>query len=444
VSVAVGGSDPHTGGGLEKKRRPPAEHVIVVSIDGLKPAYYLEDRWPTPAMHQLLFAGAHAVKVKSIFPSLTYPSHTTMATGALPVRHGVWTNRSREPSDDPPWLKDAELIRVPALWDAVRRAGGTTAALNWPLTVGAAIDWNLPDVWPGSESEVIGAMSGASHPPDLLEELEREATGRIGLHNFSSKLLVHDARLASMAAYLYERYVPTLLLVHAEGVVQVQQEPDWRNPRRARAIACADLVVSLLIEVIERTDAWDRTAIIVTGDHGMVEVHTQLRPNVWLTEAGLRPRALDSGEWRATFQALGGCAFLRVREPAGETEAEVRRVLERLPRGTRDTFRIVDRQELTELGSDPDAPLALAAAPGFVLDQRSEPPDRHPNPGMSHGHHPELADMDTGLVAAGAGIRPGVAAPILQLTSLAPLVAALLDLDFDAPDGRLYRGLLLD
>lgn len=87
MSVAVGRRDLHAGGGVKRKRRPRAEHVIVISIDGLKPVYYLEERWPTPAMRQLLFAGAHAVKVRSIFPSLTYPSHTTMATGALPARH---------------------------------------------------------------------------------------------------------------------------------------------------------------------------------------------------------------------------------------------------------------------------------------------------------------------------------------------------------------------
>jgi hypothetical protein len=429
---------------LKTNRRPRAEQVIVVSVDGLKPEYYLEDRWPTPAMRQVLFRGAHAVAVRSIFPSLTYPSHTTMATGALPARHGVWSNRSTVASDDPPWLKDAADIRVPALWDAVRAAGGTTAALNWPMTVGAPIDWNVPDVWPGTEDEVIQAMADASNPPGLLAELEREATGPLTLGNFSSQLLAHDIRLASMAAYLYERYRPTLMLVHVEGVVQIQQEPDWRNPRRTRAIACADVVVSLLLELMERTDAWERTAIIVTGDHGMTEVHTQLRPNVWLVEAGLRPAKLDGNPWRATFRALGGCAFLQVQKPVAKNVAEVRRILQSLPPGARETFRIVERDELDELGSDPDAPFALAAAPGFVIDQRSEPPDQHPNPGMSHGHHPEMADMNTGLVAAGAGIRPGAAAPLLQLTSLAPLVAALLDLDLDPPDGRLYTGLLLD
>jgi hypothetical protein len=426
-------------------RRRRTDHVIVVSIDGLKPEYYLDERWPAPATRQVMLRGAHARAVRAIFPSMTYPSHTTMATGALPARHGIWSNQRIEPSDDPPWLKDASLVRVPALWDAVKAAGGTTAALNWPMTAGAPIDWNVPDVWPGSEDEVLQAMAQASTPVGLWEELEREATGRLHLGNFSSKLLAHDVHVASMAAYLFERYRPTLMLAHLEGVVQIQQEPDWRNPRRVRAIAAADVVVSLLLEVIERADAWHKTTIAVTGDHGMTEVHTQVRPNAWLVEAGLRPASFaEGGAWRATFHALGGAASLRVQPPVERNAAAVREVLNRLPRGTRDTFRIVERDELSRLGSDPDAPLALAAAPGFVLDSRTDPPDLQPNPGMSHGHHPENRDMDTGLVAAGAGIRAGAAAPLLQLADLAPLVAALLGLGFDAPDGQVYPGLLAD
>lgn len=421
---------------------PLASHVVLISVDGLLPDYYLQDTWPAPAIQQLHRQGAHAVAVRSVFPALTYPGHTTLVTGALPARHGIVHNRQFAAVADPPWLKDASLIRVPALWDAVRANGGTVGAVLWPLTRGADIDWNLPDIWPGGDGNLVEALRGNDHPRGFLEELEREATGRLSPANFNNRWLSHDLRVALLAEYLFEKYRPTLLLVHTQTSNQVPQEPDWRNPRRARSVAASDQVVSLILEVIERTKTWDRTAVIVTGDHGNVEVHSQIRPNVWLMGGGLRGENLERGEWRATFHALGGSAFLRAREPR-DVDA-VRSILEGLPPARRATFRIVERDELDALGADPESPFALAAAPGFVIDDRTGQPDIQPNPGMSHGHHPDDPHMNTGFVARGAGIRAGASVPMMPLTAVAPLVAELLGLDFDAPDGVLYPGLLAE
>lgn len=421
---------------------PRAKHVVLISVDGMRPTYYLDERWPAPAMQQLYREGAHAVAVRAVFPALTYPGHTTLVTGALPARHGIVHNKHFGLVADPPWVKDASLIRVPALWDAVRASGGTTGAILWPVTAGAAIDWNLPDIWPGGDGDLIAALRGHDQPHGLLEELEREATGRLSPANFNNRWLSHDLRVALLAEYLFERYRPTLLLVHTQTSNQVPQEPDWRNPRRARSVAASDQIVSIILEVIERTKTWDSTAVIVTGDHGNTEVHTQIRPNPWLIEAGLRGKRLEDGGCRATFHALGGSAFLRASSDADV--AAVHRILDSLPAATRALFRVVEREELDVLGADPDAPFALAAEPGYVLDDRAEPPQLQPNPGMSHGHHPDLADMHTGFIAKGAGIRTGAVAPQLSLTAIAPLVAELLGLEFHAPDGVLIPGLLSD
>jgi hypothetical protein len=425
----------------KSKRRARAERVILISVDGMLPEFYLDSSWPAPAIQQLYREGAHATAVRSVFPALSYPGHTTLVTGALPSHHGICHNRTIEAVDTPEWLKDASLIRTPTLWDAVRKKGGTTAAVLWPLTAGADIDWCIPDIWPGEQQDLVAAIRGNDRPKGLIEELEREATGRLTPENFNNKYLMHDLQVALIARYLWEHHQPTLLLMHTQSSGQVLQEPDWRNPRRPRAVAASDQVVSLLLEVVERTKSWDSTAVIVTGDHGNTEIHSQIRPNAWLAESGLRPVKFGSGaEWRATFHALGGSAFLRVKKDADV--AVVRRLLDKLPRAVRETFRIIERDELEELGADPDAPLALAAEPGFVIDDRAEKPDMQPNPGMSHGHHPDLADMHTGFVARGAGIRAGAAIPLMHLTAVAPLVAELLGLEFEAPDGIVYPGLL--
>ena len=419
-----------------------AKHVVLISVDALLPDYYLDPSWPAPAMQQIYREGAHAVAVRPVFPSLTYPGHTTIATGALPARHGITHNREFAPVPDPAWHKESSLVKVPTIWNAVKESGGKVASVLWPLTAGADIDWNIPEIWPGGEGNLVDAIRDRVQPPGLFEEIEREATGTLTPENFNNKYLVHDLQVALIARYLFERHRPNLLLVKTQASVQVPQEPDWRNPRRARAIAASDQVISMILEVVEQTKSWDKTAVLVVGDHGNTEVHTQIRPHIWLMEAGLRGMHMDKEPWRAGFYALGGSAFLRVQEPAAENVHAVRRVLEELPAAKRQAFRIIERDELDELGADPESPLALAAESGFVIDDRTEAPDMQPNHGMSHGHHPDHPDLHTGFVAKGAGIRAGAIIPLLPLTCIAPIVATLLGVDFDAPDGVLYPGLL--
>ena len=54
------------------------KHVVVVTIDGFRPNFYLEDKWDTPNLKEMKREGAHAHGVDGVFPSVTYPSHTTI------------------------------------------------------------------------------------------------------------------------------------------------------------------------------------------------------------------------------------------------------------------------------------------------------------------------------------------------------------------------------
>jgi predicted AlkP superfamily pyrophosphatase or phosphodiesterase len=420
-----------------------ADHVVLVSIDGLRPQIYRDERWPAPVLHELARHGAVALAARSVFPALTYPAHATIVTGALPACHGVVDNEPFEPiTRTGRWIWNADAIRVPTLWDAVRAAGGTTAAISWPVTVGAAIDWNVPDVWAPDDPASIEPIRAATTPAGLFEELEREATGRLSDDTFSLDTLGREDVVGAMAAYLFARHRPTLMLVHVIGLDHVRHRLGRDNHAARRAVGAADRAVGRIVETVDRLEVADRTTFVVVGDHGSVDVHTTLLPNVWLGEAGL----LSTGErgWRAIFHASGGSAFLRINEDANDRDAlqQARSLIERLPRGVRTLFRVVERDELTALGADPDAVFALTAMPGVVFS-----PDRtgaavQAAHGAGHGYHPDVPDMRTGFLASGAGIRTGAVVPMLPLEDVAPLIAALLGLEFTTTDSVLLPGLL--
>lgn len=424
-------------------QRPPAraEHVVLISIDGLRPEFYLDERWPAPTLQQMARQGAHATAVRGVFPTVTFTAHTTLVTGALPARHGIHNNAPFQPAGQTgAWYWDAEAIRAPTLWDAVRQTGGRTAAVFWPVTRGAAIDWNLPDI--GLGENAAAALAAAATPAGLVAEVEREATGRLGRHALQGMANLDNT--GAIAAYLLERHRPTLLLVHLIYTDHAQHDHGREGAQVRRAVAGADRAVGRIVEAAERAGIADRTAFIVTGDHGFVDVHTQVNPNAWLTAAGLLEARPDRGRWSAAFLGRGGSSFLYLNPAQGQADAagQVRALLERLPPGERRLFRVVDRAGLDRAGADPAAVLALAGAPGVTFGEEAAGPAVTSAAGGAHGYFPDLPDIHTGWIGWGAGFRPGAVAPLLGQEDVAPLVAALLGLPFAAPDGILHPGLL--
>jgi predicted AlkP superfamily pyrophosphatase or phosphodiesterase len=336
-------------------------------------------------------------------------------------------------------------VRVKTLFEAVREAGGTTAALSWPVTVGAPIDWNLPEYSSlDGEADPVTVLRTVEHPAGLLAELEREAVGRLEPWELSTDYVSLEDRVAAMAAYLIEMRKPMLLAVHLISTDHFQHREGRSGPLVTESVAAVDRAIAVMIEAAERAGILDRTAFVIVGDHGFIDLHTLLYPNHWLVQAGLHGPGPDRGDWRAAFHSAGGAAYLYLRRPEDQRTLDtVRRVLEALPHARRRLFRVLDRADIARLGGDPEAALALAAVPGVYFNERTGRGGIGPVSGGGHGYHPdESPDIRTGFVAWGAGIRVGAVAPILALEDIAPTVAALLGVDLDAPDGAAVPGLM--
>ena len=90
-----------------------------------------------------------------------------------------------------------------------------------------------------------------------------------------------------------------------------------------------------------------------------------------------------------------------------------------------------------------DVALAVQPIEGIGWSARLDLPNfLNPMPGGTHGAIPERTNLYAGFLAQGAGIRQGLALPIIGMEDIAPLIAMLLGIDFNAPDGVLYPGIL--
>src|SRR6058998_3934626 len=186
---------------------PPAKRLLVISVDGLDHRY-LRDRdqlgLRIPNMRRLLNQGRYAQGVIGVYPTITWPSHTSLITGVRPDQHGILGNRrGRQDGGDYYW--PADLLKTRTLWQAAHELGWTTAAVTWPVTVGAAITFNLPEYFQRRNGGAMDLESiAAKATPGLVEEIAA------AYPSFPQQWM--DDRTRTLAVrYLLQRKAPDLV-----------------------------------------------------------------------------------------------------------------------------------------------------------------------------------------------------------------------------------------
>lgn len=66
--------------------------LVVISLDSMGFRDLDEFREFVPHLDQLIKRGTWVKRVRGIFPTLTYPSHTSIITGQYPAIHGIVNN----------------------------------------------------------------------------------------------------------------------------------------------------------------------------------------------------------------------------------------------------------------------------------------------------------------------------------------------------------------
>lgn len=94
------------------------------------------------------------------------------------------------------------------------------------------------------------------------------------------------------------------------------------------------------------------------------------------------------------------------------------------------------------MGADSNALLALAAIPGIIFSGSDKGELIGTTKGGHHGYNPNIKEMHTGFIAAGARINKGKDIDELCVTDIATLIAKLLGKEFKTVDGKLIPGII--
>jgi predicted AlkP superfamily pyrophosphatase or phosphodiesterase len=415
---------------------PAMRHLVLISIDALRPEFYLDPAFAAPTLRALVAEGSHARAAEGVFPTVTYPSHSTIVTGVRPARHGIAFNLLFDPARERTrWYEETADLRATTLWMWARAAGLTTAAVSWPVTLGASVDALLAERNYYARPDPVPALLAAS-TPGLFDRL-----GVTPDPTMFKDVVRWDAFLTTVAAGIIRVSRPNLLLLHLVQADTAQHQTGRDGEELKPAVARLDAHLATLRQAIADARIAERTTIIVTGDHGFQNITDYVYPNNVLAHAGLRgcPR---SGGWRATTHASGGGAAVFVDPPgAADVAARAEAALREAADGR---YTVLTREELDALGAMPGAALGLEAAPGWAIGASCDRGlTEATRTGLgTHGFLPSRPSMATGFIAAGAGVRAGVALERARLIDIAPTAAHLLGIPAPPVEGRVLQEIL--
>ncbi len=236
--------------------------MVVLSVDGLDHRY-LRDRdklaLKIPNVRRLMREGALANGVVGEVPTITWPAHTTILTGVPPSVHGIEADQRWEYS----------LIKVRTIWEDLRDANLTSAAITWPVTVNAPITWNLPEY---SEKRQGGAMDLAAirkkATPGLLDEIA-------AVYPSSPQQWMDDRTRTLAALFLIQEKHPNFLALH---LVDLDAEEHETRPFSAASKAIleyTDELIGRILAVLPRD-----STLALLSDHGFVSVERTVHPPV--------------------------------------------------------------------------------------------------------------------------------------------------------------------
>lgn len=404
-----------------------AEHVIVVSIDGLRPEFYLGD-YDAPTLKALAARGAAAKEVESVFPSTTYAAHATIVTGVRPWRHGIAANTTwSESGGTRDWHWHAADLKAPPVWRAAREKGLKVALTYWPSSVGADVDWLLGEIWDPERTGTLDRLRAAAKPAGFLAE----ACAAVGIPEaeVATDKAALDRFTARAAAWVFRAKRPHLQFVHFLMVDDAQHRFGREAAEVRAALKEVDAQLAGIVEA-----ATERTLLIVLGDHGFVDVARNVNPNALLRDEGWATvRDGRAVAWRALGRSSGGSMAIYVKDP--KDVAAVRELLAKRAEGMYD---VLERAELDALGYDAAAALALDPREGWAFNGAFTERfvEGVPTVKGNHGQRPTRAGLATGFVAAGPGATPGTTIERMRLVDVAPTIAAALGFEMKDVEGR--------
>lgn len=419
--------------------RAVAAPLLLISIDGLRPIDVLQAHQrglELPNLGAFLQRGAHAEGVRGVLPTLTYPSHTTLITGVSPNQHGIGGNLTFDPinKNQQGWYWYASDIRVATLWDAAHAAGLTTANVHWPVSVGAPVDWNLPQIWrtgTADDRKLLGALATPGLLPAMEQELGPYADG-------IDESVAGDETRTRFAVKLLETHKPDFMTVYLAALDHEQHASGPDTPASRAVLERIDGLIGELVAAAQQVHPDGVVAVV--SDHGFLPVQQDVNLYRPFIEAGLV--TFKNGavtDWQAMPWNDGGSAAIVLHDPAdASVRARVAALLDQLRHDPAYGIdHVLGHPQLVAQGGTAQAEWFVLFKPGYKMASTPETP----LPAASHyrgmhGYDPALPQMRSTFLLAGKDVPAGRNLGEIDMRDIAPTLARLLGARLPQAQGK--------
>ena len=317
-----------------------------------------------------------------MYPSLTYPAHTTIVTGRPPAEHGIVNNILIQPErSSPDWFWQRKYIQGTTLYDEALKKGMQVAALLWPVTAKSDITWNLPEIF-------------ANHrwSNQIMTSAAKEAYAAIERHDWRVGELMHLLHRCGMSV----KRDTTVVLLGDHSQLDVQN--------------------IILINRFLREQGYIRV------QHGRIT------------------------DWKAYCQNCDGSAYIYIRKNGLEKSEQIRiknEIYDWLCAMKNDPDNgiaaIYSSKKAKELGADPECTFMLEARRGFYFQNELDMGEIPEVQRATHGFHPGRKDYQTVFMAVGPDIMPGVEIEEMSLMDEGPTMAEIMGLELPGAKGKVLR-----
>ncbi len=413
--------------------RAPAATVLMISVDGLKPEYVLNadaHGLKIPFLRSLMRDGAYARGVTGVWPTVTYPSHTTLLTGVSPAEHGIYNNLEFDPLKTyaNAWFWYAQQIRSPTLWQAAHEAGLSTASIGWPVSVGATgVDFLIPEYWrvgrltdvDPSDALLVAAIS---RPEGLLQKMQ----ARLGPYmRGNDPSPPGDEIKTRYALDILRTQKPKFMTIHLSSLDQQQHLHGPFSPEVDQDLEVIDAQLAQLFAASRSNDP--KAIALVVSDHGFVRITHKVNLMLPFLRAGLLQ---SGGSWKAQPWSGSGMAAVMLNDPAdSRTESQVRDLLQAMKADPNNGIaEVLERDAIKQRGAFPGASFLIVMKLGYYALADATSPlssEVQGTPG-SHGFSPDYPEMRAAFFIEGDGIARGRDLGLIDMRQIAPTVAQLL------------------